>query len=122
MNRFKEALKKQQEINPEAKTIPSVDCAIDWWLDKLKIEGSKKQISQFREELTKFVMKKLSLGKTAMLSTDYGPQYELLDAIEKSGIRCISWPMKTLMRIDVDSVELNNREEIFATKISSKTI
>lgn len=135
IKRFKEEMVKLHETNPESTILPSVETAVNWWINELT--GSRlgdwigddynsfltsvdeKQINVFRESLSKKIMEKLSQGATGELDVDYGPSGMLADAIIESKISGIKFPLKTHMTIDIDSVKVKygyeaKFEEIYA--------
>lgn len=135
IRRYKEKLSKLEESNSENKYLPSVETAVNWWINQItgsklggwlgddftsvmnmvlaeqaapKTSAKPAQVFAFKEALSKAIMEKLGNGYEPSLETDYGPSGMLVDAIMESKIRGVMFPMKTRMIVSVDSVRVKN--------------
>ena len=133
IQRFNEEIKKLRETNPESSVLPSVETAVNWWIEQItgvKLGGwcgneftsimnmamaneafscssvNATQIIAFRESLSKAIMNDLSKGYYSSLDVDYGPGGTLLNAAIESNLKGVLFPMKTHMIVDIDSVKV----------------
>ena len=131
---FKNKMKELNETNHESNILPSVETAINWWINQItgpKIGGSigndfnsiiamtianhifsqtsvdEIQIAKFRELLSKSLMDELSKGIEPNLVTDYGPGGILANAMKESNISEIKVPFKTKMVVGINSVKVS---------------
>ena len=134
IQQFYEEWKKIREINPESEFLPSVETAVNWWVEQLtgaNMGGSlgddfnsvlgmalanqvftqtsieEPQIVKFKESLSKALMYELSIGKEPRLEVDYGPSGILANAMADSGISSNKAPFKTTMIVQVNSVSVS---------------
>lgn len=134
IQQFNNEMKKLSETEPTKKILPSVETAVNWWIDILsgptiggslgddinalitmKLAGQQfsqtsideNQLLLFKDSLSKAIMDQLSEGLEVNLDVDCGPSGILLDAILKSGISGNKTPFKTNMVIGVDSVSVS---------------
>ena len=134
IQQFNEEMKKLSETNPDSKVLPSVETAINWWINQFtgsRLGGSigddfnsvlvmamadqvfsqtsvnKTQVAAFRESLSKALMDKLSKGIEPNLEVDYGPSGILANAMVESGISGSKAPFKTTMVVGVNSVRVS---------------
>lgn len=134
IQQFNEEMRKLSETNPDSKVLPSVETAINWWINQFtgsRIGGSlgddfnsvlampmadqvfsqtsvnETQVAAFRESLSKALMDKLSKGIEPDLDVDYGPSGILADAMVESGISGSKAPFKTRMVVGVNSVRVS---------------
>ena len=133
IQRFNEEVKKLRETNPESSILPSVETAVNWWIEQMtgvKLGGwcgneftsimnmamaneafsnssvNATQIMAFRKSLSKAIMNDLSKGYYSSLDVDYGPGGTLLNAAIESNLKGVLFPMKTHMIVDIDSVRV----------------
>ena len=131
IQQFNEEMRKLRETNLDSKVLPSVETAINWWINQFtgsRLGGSigddfnalltmamaekafsqtsvnETQIVTFRESLSKALMDRLSKGSEPQLSVDYAPSGILGDAMEEAGISGNKAPFKTTMIVGVNSV------------------
>ncbi len=131
IQQFNEEMRKLRETNPDSKVLPSVETAINWWINQFtgsRLGGSigddfnalltmamaekafsqtsvnETQIVTFRESLSKALMDELSKGREPQLSVDYAPSGILDDAMEEAEISGNKAPFKTTMFVGVNSV------------------
>lgn len=134
IQQFNEAMKKMSETNPESKFLPSVETAVNWWINQLtgsRLGGSvgsdfnshlamvmadqvfsqtsinETQVAKFRDSLSKSLMDKLSKGMEPELKVDYEPSEILADAMVESGINVSKAPFKTRMVVGLNSVRVS---------------
>ena len=134
IQQFNEEMRKLSETNPNSKVLPSVETAINWWINQItgsRLGGSigddsnsvfamemadhffsqtsvnETQVAAFRELLSKTLMYKLSKGIEPDLEVDYSPRGILADAMEESGISGNKAPFKTNMVVGVNSVRVS---------------
>ena len=134
IQQFNEEMRKLSEINPDSKILPSVETAINWWINQFtgsRLGGSigddfnfvlamamadqvfsqtsvnETQVAAFRESLSKALMDKLSKGIEPVLDVDYGPSGILDDAMVESGISGNKAPFKTRMVVGVNNVRVS---------------
>lgn len=134
IQQFNEEMRKLRETNPDSKVLPSVETAINWWINQFtgsRLGGSigddfnsvlamtmnnqifsqtsvnESQVAAFRESLSKALMDKLSKGIEPDLDVDYGPSRILADAMVASGISGNKAPFKTRMVVGVNSVRVS---------------
>lgn len=134
IQQFNEEMRKLSETNPDSKVLPSVETAINWWINQItgsRLGGSigddsnsvftmemadhlfsqtsvnETQVATFRELLSKTLMYKLSKGIEPALEVDYSPRGILADAMVESGISDNKAPFKTNMVVGVNSVRVN---------------
>lgn len=133
--RFNEAMNKLREKNSDCEVLPSVETAVDWWIDAIKSNSriepygtefydfiktdllndvrrktkvDDNQIEIFRESLTSALMKELSEGESIYLRVTN----ELMSfALEASNIASIRVPYRASMDVSVDSVVVHENYE-----------
>ncbi len=134
IQQFNEEMRKLSETNPDSKVLPSVETAINWWINQFtgsRLGGSigddfnsvlamtmadqvfsqtsvnETQVAAFRESLSKALMDELSKGIEPDLDVDYGPRGILADAMVESRISGSEAPFKTRMVVGVNSVRVS---------------
>ena len=134
IQKYNNEMKNLMETDPTARILPSVQTAVDWWVERLidsKVGGSigndkdsaqmmalatahklfiqsqkinVGQLGLFKDLLSNKIMNRLKRGFEVELSADYGPIGILREALEEAGIADSKTSFKTLMKVNVDSV------------------
>ena len=132
IQQFNLAIQKMRETNSESNILPSVEAAVNWWIDQftkskrgddsdIEFELPKEladefysnppidkhKLEIFKLALSRAIMKELSQGNQPVLYTDYSPFEILADAMDEAGISYDVVPLKKAMFVGVNSVRLN---------------
>ncbi len=120
------------DADPKTVTLPSVETAVNWWIEAIKApqEGtigadfnsryanptdsisfsttavSDMQLEIFKDVLSRRLMEQLRRGLPARIDFDFSARSFLHDALEESNISDARLPYRTSMTVDVDSVKL----------------
>ena len=137
IQKYNDEVKKMLEADPTSKALPSVQAAVNWWVEKLTASINDKnhskmfgvlpkylilqnqindiQLDRFEDLLSQAIMNELGRGNEAEFSTD---DDILRGALEGAEIRIHESSYKPKMQVDVESVRvaesfLDKFEEIF---------
>lgn len=114
---FNNEINKLSETGSQSRILPSVETAVNYWLDLIKKMNDITSIDidkleKFKDLLSKEIMERLKQGvDNVCLSVDYNPQYLLGDVLSKTSISGIMLPKKTNMVVKIDSVEVTSEPE-----------
>ena len=147
IQKFNDEVKKMLEEDPTSRALPSVQTAVDWWVEKLTAAKNGQnyskmfgplakdlilqnsindiQLDKFKNLLSQAIMNKLEQGNAVELSTDYSINGILRDALEGAKISLQETPYKPIMNVDVDSVRVavsyqDKFEEIFNNSVEEE--
>ena len=145
IQQFNEEMKKLRETNPESSVLPSVETAVNWWIDQITgsmladsfwdnlyfafATADQDKIAAFKKSLSEILMDELSKGKEPNLSVGYGSNALLTKAMYESGINYSysTTPQKIYMVVGSNSVKVSvgdeaQFEEIFADEVQKRKV
>jgi len=130
--KYDNVMNKLKESNPDIEVLPSIEVAVNWWVDAIKSKNRVKpfgsefsdiiyaslltderdkqiveeeQIEVFRNTLTNLLIENLSKGEELILGVGW---HLICDAMDEAHISTLRAPYRTSMTVTAENVTVND--------------